>query len=220
MWAKPLGILSGCAVAAVLGGTAMAASSIPVTVSNGIVSISSKTLGNSQNPAPSGQYVASYSSYTAQSYGQGLSQHDPSGTTSLTSQPEGTLTIAYDNQAGTSAYGEYVATWNWTSPAPELRPNQPVMLVGDMGTGPVSLSASPATLLFGKASSTGGVAVIDIPASDYFATESTPETFEMFALFSSTPTGQMPEVPVAAALPLAGLVIGGFALYRRRALGA
>lgn len=198
MWAKPLGIVSGLAAAAVLGGTAMAASSIPITVTNGVVSINGHAW-QAQNTGVSGSYTIQVASE--------VKSVDPPGTNSLTSQPEGSLTI-------TRHTSDYVATWTWSG----LTVRQEVMLVGDQGSGPVSLSSKPETLLFGTVKK-AGIAVIDIPFSDYKATKQNPETFEAFALFSSTPTGQMPEVPVAAALPLAGLAVGGFALYRRRALG-
>lgn len=134
-----------------------------------------------------------------------------SGPTSgaLTAQPEGTLTIQYESSGPYK--GEYAATWNWTG----LQPGQQVMLVGDAGSS-VSLSSGKLeTILFETASPSGGTATVPIPAGDYFASPTNPETFEMFAVFSSTPVGQLPEVPYAAALPLAGVALGGFALYRR-----
>ncbi len=137
-----------------------------------------------------------------------------SGPTSgaLTAQPEGTLTIQYMSSG--AHQGEYAATWNWTAPAPGLQPNQEVMLVGDAGTS-VSLSKTPETLVFGTAAPSGGTATLYIPSTDYFASKANPETFEIFALFSSTPVGQMPEAPYAAGLPLAGVALAGFTLYRR-----
>lgn len=139
-----------------------------------------------------------------------------SGPTSgaLTAQPEGTLTIKYVS-SGTHN-GDYSATWDWTSPAPGLQSNQQVMLIGDSGTS-VNLSKTPETMIFGQASASGGTATLYIKPSEYFATKTSPETFEMFALFSSTPTGQLPEVPYAAGLPVAAAVaLGGIWLYRRR----
>lgn len=128
----------------------------------------------------------------------------------LTSQPDGTLTIQYVSSG--SHAGDYEATWNWSG----IQPNQSVMLIGDSGT-TVSLTVSPETVVFGQASASGGTATVYIPPSDYFASPASPETFKMYALFSSTPTGQLPEVPYAAGLPVAAaLAFGGVALYRRR----
>lgn len=81
------------------------------------------------------------------------------------------------------------------------------MLIGDKGS-TVSTALQPETVLFGTASSQGGEASLLIPASEYDATASTPETFEMLALFESTPTGQLPDVPYAAALPIVALGLG------------
>lgn len=130
----------------------------------------------------------------------------------FTAQPEGTLTIQ-SVSSGTNA-GEYEAIWNWSG----LEPNQSVMLLGVKGT-KASLSGSPETFVLGTASTNGGTATIYFPASDYHASPSSPETFTAYALFSSPPTGQLPEVPYAAAIPAAGIVAGMALLYRRRHAG-
>lgn len=136
--------------------------------------------------------------------------HDPPGG-ALTAQPEGTLTI-------TPTTGGYNAVWNWKKPAPGLVVGQETVLVGDAGTS-VSLNGPPApeTILFATVSSRGTVTFF-IPKNEYFATKKNPETFEAFALFASTPVGQMPEVPYAAGLPLAAFagMAGLFFWHRRR----
>ena len=136
--------------------------------------------------------------------------HDPPGG-ALTAQPEGILTIV-------PTAGGYNAVWNWTNPSPGLVVGQEAVLVGDAGPS-VSLSGPPPqeTTIFATVVSPGTVTFF-IPANEYFATTQNPETFEAFALFASTPVGQMPEVPYAAGLPLAALagVAGLFFWHRRR----
>ncbi|PSR20087.1 MAG: hypothetical protein C7B45_16590 [Sulfobacillus acidophilus] len=134
--------------------------------------------------------------------------HDPPSGGSLTAEQQGTLTVTYNAQE----HG-YEAVWVWSG----LQPNQQVMLIGDKGTA-VSTAIQPETVLFGTASSQGGTATIFIPANDYDATASTPETFEMLALFGSTPTGQLPDVPYAAALPVVAFGLGALWWWRRRSV--
>lgn len=122
----------------------------------------------------------------------------------LTSEPEGTLTI-------TATPGGYDALWDWSG----LVAGQQVLLVGDAGSS-ISLGGPSETTVLTTVS-TAGTVTFFIPSSDYFASPTSPETFAAFALFSSAPVGQMPEVPLAAGLPLAALGgVAGLLLWKRR----
>lgn len=136
--------------------------------------------------------------------GSAMAATTPSG--ALAAQPEGTLSIQQVT-SGTHK-GQYEAIWTWSG----LQPNQEVMLIGSPGTS-VSFT-NEETLDFGQTSPNGGT--VTIYFSDYNASPSHPETFEAFALFSSVPTGQLPEAPYAAGLPLAALALGGVVWYRLR----
>lgn len=131
--------------------------------------------------------------------------HNPA---SLTAQPDGNLTFM-------PTAGGYNAVWTWSG----LTVGQQVLLIGDSGS-TVSLNPTPPSILQTKIFAmvtTPGTATFFIPSNQYFGTKTSPETFEAFALFASTPVGQMPEVPFAAGLPLAALAgVAGLFFWSRR----
>lgn len=203
---KTLGVLAGVMAAITIGGSALAAQAITISPANNgqetIQGIGKPFTIPATNTIAPGSYNIGDGSNAASATGSGSQTTDPGGTGALTAQQEGTLTISYDQKLN-----GYEAVWKWSG----LKANQQVMLIGDKGTS--ITTQTPETLLFGTASPQGGSATIFIPKEDYKATNKTPETFEMLALFGSTPTGQLPEVPYAAALPLTAL-LGPF-LFRR-----